>query len=235
MIIKDQNELPADAGKHFITTLQPLMQIDIFDAVGKGILIGLFMAISVGPTLFAVIKYSISGSYKAGLAFVIGVSVSDIMYVTIANIAASWLIYLDTYRTYIAYGGAAVLVAVGLFGLLKKIQPPNPDKGPKIIGGGHYFRIWASGFLINTINPGVMISWLAIVSATADKGAWYRFLSFGTCLLLILGIDFLKVFLAEKIRKLLTPHRLVLIQRLASFIILALGIILLLKTLLGKH
>jgi threonine/homoserine/homoserine lactone efflux protein len=60
------------------------------DAIIKGVLVGLFMAISVGPTLFAIIKYSLNFSYKAGLAFVLGVSVSDALYVIIANIAASW-------------------------------------------------------------------------------------------------------------------------------------------------
>lgn len=210
------------------------MKMDILDALVRGVLIGLFMAISVGPTLFAVINYSITSSYKAGLAFVIGVSVSDIMYVTIANLAASWLVYLDTYKKYISYGGGAVLVAVGLFGLLKKIPPHKPGQDPKIITGAHYVRIWGSGFLINTLNPGVMISWLAAVSASADKGAGFRFIIFGTCLVLILGIDFLKVFLAEKIRKLLTPKRLVFIQRLASFIIFVLGMLLLCKTFLTK-
>src|ERR1035437_10250332 len=73
------------------------MQLHILDAIIKGILVGLFMAISVGPTLFAVIKYSLNFSYKAGLAFVLGVSVSDIMYVTLANVAASWLEYLKPY------------------------------------------------------------------------------------------------------------------------------------------
>jgi threonine/homoserine/homoserine lactone efflux protein len=63
----------------------------LFDAVLKGLLLGLFMAISVGPTLFAVIKYSLNHSYKAGIAFILGVSLSDIMYVTIANVAAYWL------------------------------------------------------------------------------------------------------------------------------------------------
>ena len=50
----------------------------IDSAMLNGLLFGLFLAISVGPTLFALIKYSLHYSYKAGIAFVIGVSVSDI-------------------------------------------------------------------------------------------------------------------------------------------------------------
>ena len=205
------------------------MQLNVLEAITKGILIGLFMAISVGPTLFAVIKYSIDNSYKAGLAFVLGVSLSDLLYVTIANLAVSWLVALNTYGTYIACGGGIILVVVGLVGLLKKVKVKRPTKTPPTINGGHYFRIWLSGFLINTINPGVIISWLAAVSATVDKGGMYRFIMFGTCLTLILGIDFGKVFLAEKIRLLLTPRRLIYVQKCASGIILLLGAIILIK------
>ena len=50
----------------------------MIDAIIKGILVGLFMAISVGPTLFAVIKYSLSYTYRAGLAFVLGLSLIHI-------------------------------------------------------------------------------------------------------------------------------------------------------------
>jgi threonine/homoserine/homoserine lactone efflux protein len=102
------------------------MHVHIIDAVVKGILVGLFMAISVGPTLFAVIKYSITYSYWSGLAFVLGVSVSDIMYVTLANLAASWLEYLKPYEKHIAFGGAIALMAIGLVGLLKKQKPKRP-------------------------------------------------------------------------------------------------------------
>ena len=58
------------------------------------------MAISVGPTLFVIIKYSLSYSYKAGLAFVFGVSLSDFIYVALANIAAPLLEGLKPYERY---------------------------------------------------------------------------------------------------------------------------------------
>src|ERR1700743_2153189 len=117
------------------------MQLHLIDAFLKGILLGLFMAVSVGPTLFAVIKYSLNFSYKAGLAFVLGVSLSDIMYVTIANFAASWLEYLEGYERQIAFGGALVLMGVGLVGLIRKQKPKRPSSAPVTITGAHYFKI----------------------------------------------------------------------------------------------
>lgn len=202
----------------------------IIDAIVKGILVGLVMAISVGPTLFAVIRYSLNHSYKAGLAFVLGVSVSDIMYVTLANVAASWLVVLSGYEKYIAYGGSGILITVGLIGVLSKTKPKRPSSAPMTISSSAYFRIWGSGFLINTINPGVILSWLTAVTATANTSGSYRFVLFGTCLALILAIDFLKVFLADAIRRRLTMRRIMYLQKISAGVLLLLGLALLIST-----
>ena len=202
----------------------------LLDAVVKGILLGLFMAISVGPTLLAVIKYSLNHSYKAGLAFVLGVSFSDILYVTIATVAANWLEVLNEHKRMIAFGGAVILIVVGLSGLIKKYKPAKTTEPKITISGGHYFKIWLSGFLINTVNPGVIIIWLGAVTATANTVALYRVVFFGTCLVLVLGIDFLKVFLADSIRRKLTARRIMFLHRFSAVCILLIGVALLVST-----
>ncbi|MES2704308.1 MAG: LysE family transporter [Bacteroidota bacterium] len=209
------------------------MEVHFLDAVIKGLLVGLFMAISVGPTLFAVIKYSLNFSYKAGLAFVLGVSVSDFMYVTLANVAARWLELLRPYERYIGLGGAIVLMVAGLASLFKKHVPRRPTGASAIISGGHYVRIGISGFLINTLNPGALITWLGAVTLTAGAPGSYRFILFGTALVIILSVDFSKVFLADRIKRLLTPRRILYVQRFSAICILLIGATLLISTLLG--
>ena len=212
----------------------------LFSAVVGGLSLGLFMAISVGPTIFAIIRYSLNHSYKAGLAFVLGVSLSDIMYVLIANLVAPFMELLSEYDTPLAYGGSAILIIIGLAGLLKKYKPKRPAQVVITLSNAHYFKIWLSGFLINTINPGVVINWLASVKlvskATADytpqQATLYRIIFFGTCLLLVLGIDFLKVLLADKIRSWLTMRRIMVLNKISSFCLLAIGVIILALTLL---
>ncbi len=202
----------------------------LIDAIVKGLLLGLFMAVSVGPTLFAVIKYSVNHSYKAGIAFILGVSISDIMYVTIANVAAAWLEMLNEHERTIAYAGAGILIIMGLIGLFDKYKPKRPSTGPSTISGAHYFRIWSSGFLINTINPGVIITWLAAVTATANTSNIYRFVLFGCCLGLILSIDVCKVFLADSIRRKLTLRRILYLHRFSAACILSIGVALMIST-----
>jgi threonine/homoserine/homoserine lactone efflux protein len=208
--------------------------MQISDAVVKGVLVGLFMAISVGPTLFAIIKYSLNFSYRAGLAFVLGVSLSDALYVTIANIAASWLQYLAPYEKNIALGGAVVLMGMGAVGLLRRHKPKRPSSVPIELTGGHYFKIWLSGFLVNTLNPGVLITWLGAVTITAGASGLYRFVLFATALVIILGLDFSKVFLADRIKRLLTLRRIIYVQRFSALCLLLIGLALFASTVFGS-
>ena len=188
------------------------------------------MAISVGPTLFAVIKYSLSYSYKAGLAFVLGVSVSDIMFVTLSNVAASWLENLKPYEKHIAFGGAIALMAIGLVGLIRKVKPKRPSATPLEVSGGRYMRIWLSGFLVNTLNPGALITWLGAVTITANTTGLYRLILFGIALIIFLGIDFSKVFLADRIKRLLTLRRIIYVQKFSAACILLIGFSLFIST-----
>ena len=199
------------------------MHINVIDAIVKGVLVGLFMAISVGPTLFAVIKYSINYSYRAGLAFVLGVSLSDILFVTVANIAAHWLELLKPYERYIAFGGGALLIVIGLAGLIRKQKPIRADSSTVAVKNSHYAKIFVSGFLVNTLNPGALITWLGAVTLIANTTAWYRVILFGTCLIIILSIDFSKVFLAEKIKRFLTTKRIVYVQKFSSICLSLIG------------
>jgi len=213
----------------------------LWGAIVGGLSLGLFMAISVGPTIFAIIRYSLNHSYRAGLAFVLGVSLSDIMYVAIANLVSPLMELLSGYDTQLAYGGSIILMVIGLAGLVKKYVPKRPAKEMVTLTKSHYFKIWLSGFLINTINPGVVINWLASVKlvskavegySTTDA-IIYRVVFFGTCLVLVLGLDFVKVFLADKIRSWLTLRRIMVLNKISAFCLFAIGAGILIFTLLG--
>lgn len=195
----------------------------------------MFLAISVGPTLFAILKYSLNHSYKAGIAFILGVSISDILYVVVANLAASWLEVLHDYSRQIAYGGAGILIIVGLIGVISRYRPVRPGTTKINISNTDYFKIWTSGFLINTINPAVIIIWLGTVSATANTSGWYRVVMFTVCLSIVLAIDICKVFLADAIRRKLTLRRIMYLQKTSSAIILFFGIALFVSTWFNLH
>jgi threonine/homoserine/homoserine lactone efflux protein len=202
-------------------------------AVLGGLLLGMFMAISVGPTLFAVLRYSLNHSYKAGLAFVLGVSFSDVLFVTVANIATPWLQWLHQFARTLSYSAAALLIVVGLIGFLKKYKPVRPSTGVIAITSSQYFKIGFSGFLINTLNPALIFQWIVAATGMAKETDLYRFVFFGCCLGLVLGVDVLKVILADNIRRKLTIRRIMYLQKISALCILAFGVGLLVLTIMN--
>jgi len=200
------------------------------EAVIKGVLLGLFMAISVGPTLFAVIRYSMHHSYKAGIAFILGVSVSDIIYVVLANIATNWLQFLEDHQRIVGYIGSGLFIVMGLASLLRKYKPRRPKQGKALdISAGAYFKIWGTGFLMNALNPAVILLWVGAAISVAGATIAPRAVFFGVCLAIVLGFDMIKVFLADKIRRQLTLRRIMYLNRISAICILVFGFILLAK------
>lgn len=198
------------------------------DAIISGLLLGLFIAISVGPTLFAVIRYSMHHSYKAGVAFIFGVSVSDIIYVTLANIATNWLKFLEEHQRTVGIVGAALFMGMGLIGLLKKYKPKRPKRGAELtLSRGLYFKIWGSGFLMNALNPGVILLWVGSAIKVANYTIPHRAVFFGVCLGIVFGADLLKVSLADRIRNWLTLRKIMYLNRISAICILLFGLILL--------
>jgi threonine/homoserine/homoserine lactone efflux protein len=199
------------------------------EAIIKGIGFGLFMALSVGPTIFAVLKYSISYGYKAGIAYVLGVSLSDIMYLTIANVAAYFLVKATAYETQIGIAGGLLLIGMGIYGYKKKITPVRNTETIVPIGAGGLLKISLSGFLMNSLNPGVIITWMGMTISVSAENLNYRVAVFATTLIVVLGIDFVKVFAANKVRKLLTPRNIITLQRISALCLLGIGIFLVIK------
>lgn len=204
--------------------------MNYWDIILRGTLLGLFVAISVGPTLFAVIRYSMHHTYKAGIAFVLGVSISDILYVSLSMIATEWLAFLKDHQHVIGYIGAGLFIIMGLYQFLKKYKPKKPKReGHVDVSSSTYFKIIGSGFLLNTLNPAVVILWMGASITVAEYTIAQKLLFFGVCLGLVLGIDFCKVFLAEKIRNWLTLRKIMYLNKISALCIMLFGIILLLR------
>ncbi len=191
-----------------------------------GLGLGLFISLSVGPVIFMIIRYSINSGFKAGLSFVIGVSVSDTMYVVLGNFASAFIHELDELKTLIGIAGGIVLIIIGLYGLFfKQVKLKAEEDQEERINAtkGDYFKIWLSGFLMNTLNPGVIILWLGVCTANGALELRDRIVLFVTALFFILSADVTKVFLADKIRHKLTLKTVMWLNRIASITMLIFG------------
>lgn len=195
------------------------------EALLKGLTFGLLLSISVGPVLFSIIKQSLNNGHRGGIAFVTGVSASDITLVLVSNIFTEVFKSLSSYKTEIGIAGCTFLVSLGVFFLFfKKVKVNESGQQVFAFRKRDYAPIFLSGFLMNTLNPAVFIFWITASTAVINHSIQQRIVVFTTCLVLVLGSDIAKVLLAGKIRNRLTPHNIHIINRVNGGILIALGI-----------
>jgi threonine/homoserine/homoserine lactone efflux protein len=207
-------------------------------AILKGLALGFILILSVGPIVFTIIKQSLNNGPKGGFSFVAGVWVSDILLVTLANAFTAMVDKLLTHRNAIAYGGSAFLIALGVyFVFFKKVHLATDKEGnsPRF-RKRDMARVFASGFLINSLNPGVIIFWLGNATVLAiNHSLQERIIIFSVCLAINIAADSGKVLMAGKLRNRLTLHTLTIINRISGTILIGFGIFLLWGALFISH
>jgi len=193
--------------------------------------LGLILALSVGPVIFTIIKQSINNGFKGGLSFVAGVWLSDIVLVLLSNFFSGMVSYLLEYKNTIAIVGSLFLLIMGVYYIFfKKVQLSEDNDLLKKFSTSDFTKIALSGFLINSLNPGVIIFWL--INATtfaATNTLSERTIIFSICLIVNIIADLIKIMMAGKIREKLTPRHIVLINKISGSILVLFGLGLLLN------
>jgi threonine/homoserine/homoserine lactone efflux protein len=194
----------------------------------KGITLGLLLTIAVGPVLFSIIKQSINNGWKGGLAFVLGVSLSDVSLAVVSNFFTELFTNLIERKELIGTIGSTFLISVGIYFLFFKKVKVN-EQGSQVLKfrKRDYLKLLLAGFFMNILNPGIIIFWLTASTAFADEALNQRITIFTVALVLVLITDILKVLLANRIRQRLTLKNIQFVNRLNGIILIGFGIVLL--------
>ncbi len=198
------------------------------DAIISGLLLGLALVFSVGPVVFTIIKLRINYGLASAFYFIAGVWLSDIIWVISANFFSGLLGELIAYKKAIGITGGLFLIGLGVFYLFfKKYNSQEElDAGIKITGTTHV-RLFITGFLINTLNPGVIALWFATATKALTYNIDERMIIFSICLFLNMGADVFKINLAGKLRKKLTNKNIIIINKISGLLFLTFGLALL--------
>ena len=199
------------------------------EAILKGLALGFILVLSVGPIIFTIIKQSLNNGLKGGFSFVAGVWVSDILLVTLANAFTALVATLLQHEKTIAYCGSAFLIALGVyFVFFKKVHLSSDNADTARFRKRDIARVFASGFLINTLNPGVILFWLGNATVLAVSHTLQeRIIIFSVCLLVNMAADSGKVLMAGKLRSRLNLRTLSIINKISGTILIGFGIALL--------
>ncbi len=188
------------------------------ESVLKGVALGFALALSVGPIIFTIIKHSLNSGHKGGFSFVVGVWISDIILVVLSNTLSAAVSLLDKHEKIVGCLGGLFLVGMGVyFALFKKVKIQDPDKADARFRKRDMARLFASGFIINTLNPGVIFFWLGNATLLAVNHTMKeRIVIFSVCLLINMSADVGKVMMAGKLRNKLTYKTLSVVNKISG-------------------
>lgn len=191
--------------------------------------LGIFLAFLLGPVFFVLLETAAIKGFRAAFFFDLGVIVADIVFLFIAYLSTSKLLksLKDDPALYI-FGG----VILATYGLMTFVQTkramPHEEETPEVrkLSRNDYFGLAAKGFLLNFINIGVLGFWLGLIivfGPTLDMQTNRIFLFFGTVLLTYLILDVMKILLAKKLNRKLTPDRIYKMKRGISVLMIVFG------------
>ena len=205
------------------------------NAIIKGLLLGLYLAISVGPIMFTVIKQSLDNGWRGGLAFILGIFAVDVFLVICCNAFTHFFTIRLEYKHPLGVTGSILLIVGGIYYIFfKKAQTVQQGMQVQIKPHGFYATLFLTGALMNVLNPGIIAVWFTTATAFVTYTFTQRVAIFGIALFIALSADVAKVFLADKLRQKLTLGAMKRINKINGIIILGFGIVLLCIMLSGK-
>jgi threonine/homoserine/homoserine lactone efflux protein len=180
------------------------------ESIVSGIISGIVLAFLIGPVFFTIIQTSIEKGFKSGVFVAVGVSFSDSIYILVSYFGLVQFMEAENFRHYMAYTGGLILFGFGLYYLLVKRRRLAQFEFQTKIEGGPWLKLVGKGFLINALSPMVLFFWIATVSvATARLGysnTGKIVLFFVSIVATVFGTDVIKAKLADKLRTLITPR-----------------------------
>ncbi len=198
----------------------------MWKALVTGITMGLYLAISVGPILFTVIGQSLNNGIRGGFSFVAGIWLSDILFVVLSNVFTVYTAHFaELYIRQIGYGGGLLLIGLGCFyTFFKSAGIPAEDTVAPVLRKRDMAKLFAGGFVINTVNPILFFEWLTAATLFAKSySISYRVVIFAACIGINILSDVLKVTLAGKIKPKLTERNLNRINRATGVVLILCG------------
>ena len=167
----------------------------------KGIGFGLILSLAVGPVFFTLVKTSLQKGFRAGALVAVGVSISDICYIALAYFGISQFFDNSVVKEKIALVSGLAIVIFGIVTLFNKPKI-GANNSPQMTATNSAKQI-LKGFLINALNPTVLLFWLGVMSLASvdyDFTRWKILVFFVSICTTVFTLDIHKVYLADRLR-----------------------------------
>ncbi len=194
----------------------------------EGIILGLTVAISIGPALFALLQTSIRHGIKTGIFLAAGIFISDLTLVVGFYFGAARIVTDTSYHLALGIIGGTVMTAFGVFTLLRKIPQTEQVEPVNVIRVKKkgYMPYFFKGYILNLANPFLWVFWItSMLAMNAAYGGNQRSVAlfFAGSLSVILMTDIAKVLLANKIKIAGNPQVRIWMNRIVGLLFIILG------------
>lgn len=175
--------------------------------LSEGIYMGLLLSAMIGPVFFTLIQNSLESGFKYATVLALGILCSDFLYVILTYFGISFLSKVPNFEWYLAIFGGVILVGFGVSNFWKKVTERPSTAGIP-------FRklkkrtAFLKGFSINGVNPFVLLFWISIaglVTINTDFGKVDIVSYYFGILATVFLFDLLKAFIAKKLKQVITP------------------------------
>lgn len=198
----------------------------------EGMILGLTLAIMLGPALFTLIQTSIHRGLYRGTILAFGIFLSDVTLVWFCYLGAAQI--FGDERNGILFGiiGGLILIAFGIVTYLRKVHM-SPEEMLDSVKKPAPLTYIFKGFFLNFANPFVWLFWVGVmvtVSANYGPESFDLKLFFAGSLITIFTTDLIKVFVANHLKKYLKPKFLIALNHSVGILLVGFGIFLVIKT-----
>lgn len=200
-----------------------------------GIGLGLVLSLMLGPVFFVLLETSIQKGIKSALYLDLGVLISDILYIAIAFLFVNQVANLmeSDYSIYLSIAGGGCFLLFGIYTLRKKVAPVKKHiNKSKELQTTSQFSTIMKGFFLNAVNPGVLFYWLTIIGTIRKRTILPGFSEDTTVFLYLFvilvtffGIDVFKILGAKKLKNVLTPAWMTVINKFLGIILMCFGVL----------
>jgi len=191
--------------------------------------LGLFLAFLFGPVFFVLLETAAIKGFRAALSLDLGVILADFVFIAIAYFSTTKLLQSLKDDPALFIFGGMILATYGVMSFLqtkKNLQTDEETPEIRKLGKSDYFGLFAKGFLLNFINIGVLGFWLGVIIVFGPKLEMETdrisvFLI--SVLFTYLIVDVIKILLAKKLNRKLTPSRIYYMKRGISLLLVIFG------------
>lgn len=190
----------------------------------QGLMLGYGVALPIGPLMILIMQYALRG-FKFGLSLGLGAMSADLIFFTLLSFGLLGFVKNELVLKILGGFGAGFMLylAFSIFKSATKISLNSTQKGKENI-----IKCFIKGFLLNGINPFVLIFWLSVSSFVATTKSAV-FAMFGV-ILGIFSTIFFVVLVVSRLGHTISLRTARLITQGSALLILAFALIMIYNT-----